>query len=214
MKYLLKIILALIVTTTTYSQEWVISVPLKGIRLISTDGLKNPKWFISKFRLTNMINLSFFNSTYIGPYKDSLNSDLCNPKQWPFVSIENFCDSNGNDSLGIIFYSDKQIPNKLSKFIVSGTPLLIKNGIEQPIRKNGFTLSKRPRTVIGNRHPDSVLIYVASSIRVVDMPKRLKDLGFKNAINLDGGGSTFFYKDSIYEYRQKKLRLYPNILTW
>lgn len=215
MKKLVIIMIALLnMTYLMKSEEWLVSVPLKSIKLVSTKGLKHPKWFVSTFKLTNMINLSFFNKTYIGPYKDSLQLDLKNPKRWPFISIDTFCSSIGDDSLGIIFHSNKEIANKSSKFIASGTPLLLKDGSEQPIKKNGFTLAKRPRTVIGSRHPDSILIYISSGIRIVDMPNRLKKLGFKDAINLDGGGSTFLYRDSVYQYRQKNLRSYPNILTW
>lgn len=215
MKTILFLITVLLTTVKiSTAREWVISIPIKGVKIVSTKGLKSPKWFISKFNVVNMTNLSFFNHTYIGPYKDSLNYDLRNPKKWPFISIDTFCTEGGNDSLGIIFYNDLSIPNKNSRFIVSGTPLILKDGVEQPIKRNGFTLAKRPRTVIGNNNNDSILIYVSSAIRIVDMPKRLKNLGFKNAMNLDGGGSTLLYRDSVYVYRQKKLRSYPNILTW
>lgn len=215
MKTILFFITLLInMTQFANSREWVLSIPINDVKMVSTKGLKSPKWFVSKFNVVNMTNLSFFNNKYIGPYKDSLNYDLRNPKRWPFISIDTFCTEDGNDSVGILFHTNLSKPNKLSKFIASGTPLLLKDSIEQTIKRNGFTLAKRPRTVIGNRNNDSILIYVSSAIRIVDMPKRLKKLGFKNAMNLDGGGSTFLYRDSAYVYRQKKLRSYPNILTW
>jgi exopolysaccharide biosynthesis protein len=71
--------------------------------------------------------------------------------------------------------------------------------------------------VFGSHHKDSVFIYISDGIRVVDLPKRLLELGCRDAINMDGGGSTFLYRENKYDYVQtpiKKMRKYPNVLAW
>jgi exopolysaccharide biosynthesis protein len=218
-KILTKLLILLCLYTTVYSKEWVIKVSLFQVKTYSSNKLRNPEWFAKTFKIKNMVNLSYFDSTFIPPYKDSSVTNPNNKFYWPFISIDTIKSNNFTDSLTIINFNvsgktTPNIPNIKSKYIFAGTPVLLKDGVEQTINKTKFTMAKRPRTVIGSHHKDSLFIYISTGIRVVDMPKRLKELGCRDAINFDGGGSTFLYIDYNYIYKQKKIRLYPNILTW
>ena len=219
MKGIIKIMLVLITLSTAHSKEWVIKLHLNDVKLLSNSGLKHPSWFVSKYKVKNMINLSFFtHKTFVPPYKDIIRFKPNNPLLWPFVSID-YANKLGVPNINphLHFNRHTDVPAIWSKYIFAGTPLIVKDSIPQKIPNNKFTLAKRPRTVFGSHHPDSVFIYINSSIRIVDMPKRLLELGCKDAMNCDGGGSTFLYQNSEYVYVQsaiKNMRKYPNILTW
>ena len=202
-----------------YGKEWIIKLSIKDIKVFSSDTLRHPSWFITKYKLKNAINLSFFtHKTFVPPYKDFFTFNPNNTFGWPFVSID-YPHHMGVPNINphLHFTNGDGIPAIWSKYIFAGTPLLVKDSLPQSIPHNKFTLATRPRTVFGSHHPDSVMIYISSGIKIVDIPKRLLELGCQNAINMDGGGSTFLYKEKEYVYVQtsiKKMRKYPNILSW
>jgi hypothetical protein len=106
MKGIIKIMLVLIALSTAHSKEWVIKLHLNDVKLLSSSGLKHPSWFVSKYKVKNMINLSFFtNKTFVPPYKDTIRFNPNNPLLWPFVSID---------------YSNKLgVPNVIPLFTIS-----------------------------------------------------------------------------------------------
>ena len=213
------IIVLLLSSPNVWGKEWIIKLPLNKVHVFSSHTLHHPSFYSVKYKLRNMINLSFFtHKTFVPPYKDTIRFNPNNPLLWPFVSID-YSNKLGVPNVipHLHFNYHTNVPTIWSKYIVAGTPLIVKDSIPQKIPNNKFTLAKRPRTVFGSHHPDSVFIYINSSIRIVDMPKRLLELGCKDAINCDGGGSTFLYQNSEYVYVQsaiKNMRKYPNILTW
>jgi hypothetical protein len=213
------ILLLLVISPNLWGKEWVIKLPLDKVYVFSSDTLRHPSWYSVKYKLRNMINLSFFTTkSAVPPFK---NHDRFNPNNthlWPFVSIDDPHEFGIPNLRTHIHFSDHTgVPAIWSKYIFAGTPLLLKDSIPQKIYHNKFTLARRPRTVFGSHHPDSIFIYISSGIRIVDLPKRLLELGCRDAINMDGGGSTFLYQGNKYEYVQqpiKKMRKYPNILGW
>ena len=219
MKQFITIFILICSLNNTYGREWIVKLNLKDIKVFSSDTLRHPSWFITKYKLKNVINLSFFtHKTFVPPYKDFFRFNPNNNFGWPFVSVDYPHDMGiPNIKPHLHFTDGNDIPAIWSKYIFAGTPLLLKDSIPQKIYHNKFTLARRPRTVFGSHHPDSVFIYISSGIKIVDLPKRLLELGCRNAINMDGGGSTFLYQGNKYEYVQqpiKKMRKYPNILGW
>lgn len=213
------ILLLLVVSPNLLGKEWIIKLPLDKIYVFSSDTLRHPSWYSVKYKLRNMINLSFFTTkSVVPPFKNHNYIKPNNPHRWPFVSIDDPHDFGVPYLRPHLHFSDHTgVPSIWSKYIFAGTPLLVKDSLPQKIPNNKFTLARRPRTVFGSHHQDSVFIYINDGIRVVDLPKRLLELGCKDAINMDGGGSTFLYQGNRYEYVQqpiKKMRKYPNVLGW
>lgn len=213
------ILVLLLASPMILGKEWVIKLPLTKVHVYSSDTLRHPSWYSVKYRLRNMINLSFFTTkTVVPPFKNHGYIKPNNPHGWPFVSIDDPHDYGVPNLRPHLHFSDRYgVPAIWSKYIFAGTPLLVKDSLPQKIPNNSFTTARRPRTVFGSHHPDSVFIYINTGIRVVDLPKRLLELGCKDAINMDGGGSTFLYRGNKYEYVQmpiKKMRKYPNVLAW
>jgi len=213
------ILVLLLASPMILGKEWVIKLPLTKVHVYSSDTLRHPSWYSVKYRLRNMINLSFFTTkTVVPPFKNHGYIKPNNPHGWPFVSIDDPHDYGVPNLRPHLHFSDSYgVPAIWSKYIFAGTPLLVKDSLPQKIPNNSFTTARRPRTVFGSHHPDSVFIYINTGIRVVDLPKRLLELGCRDAINMDGGGSTFLYRGNKYDYVQspiKKMRKYPNVLAW
>jgi hypothetical protein len=213
------ILLLLVMSPNLLGKEWIIKLPIDKIYVFSSDTLRHPSWYSVKYKLRNMVNLSFFTTkSAVPPFKNHNYIKPNNPHNWPFVSIDDPHDFGVPYLRPHLHFSDHTgVPAIWSKYIFAGTPLLVKDSLPQKIPNNKFTLARRPRTVFGSHHQDSVFIYISDGIRVVDLPKRLLELGCKDAINMDGGGSTFLYQGNKYEYVQqpiKKMRKYPNILAW
>ena len=219
-KQMLRFILLLfLVSPMLWGKEWVIKLAVNEVHVFSSDTLRHPAWYSVKYKLRNMVNLSFFTTkSVVPPFKNHDFIRPNNPHGWPFVSIDDPHDFGVPNLRPHLHFSDHTgVPAMWSKYIFAGTPLLVKDSLPQSIGKNSFTTARRPRTVFGSHHPDSVFIYINTGIRVVDLPKRLLELGCKDAINMDGGGSTFLYRNNEYDYIQspiKKMRKYPNVLAW
>ena len=213
------VLLLLVVSPMLWGKEWVIKLAVKDVHVFSSDTLRHPSWYSVKYKLRNMINLSFFTTkTVVPPFKNHDKIYPNNPHNWPFVSIDDPHEWGvPNLTPHLHFSSEGEVPAIWSKYIFAGTPLLLKDSIPPKIYRNSFTTARRPRTVFGSHHKDSVFIYISDGIKVVDLPKRLLELGCRDAINMDGGGSTFLYIGNKYDYVQtpiKKMRKYPNVLAW
>lgn len=213
------LLLLLLVSPMIWGKEWVIKLPINKVYVFSSDTLRHPSWYSVKYKLRNMVNLSFFNSkSAVPPFKNHHKINPNNPFNWPFVSIDDPHEWGVPSLIPHLHFSSKgEVPAVWSKYIFAGTPLLVRDSIPQKIPNNSFTTARRPRTVFGSHHKDSVFIYITDGIRITDLPKRLLELGCRDAINMDGGGSTFLYEQNQYVYVQqpiKKMRKYPNVLAW
>ncbi len=98
---------------------------------------------------------------------------------------------------GSKLYWEKSLPQK--NVLVTG-PLLIYNNEEQELRNNPFNNNRHPRTcACVTKENDLLLITVdgrdalAQGMSLHELTYMSKMLGCKDAINLDGGGSTTMY---------------------
>lgn len=80
--------------------------------------------------------------------------------------------------------------------MVSG-PLLLENGQAHPLLKNAFNDNRHPRTAVGaGRHRRLLLVTVdgrhanAAGMNLHELTALMRWLGCRDALNLDGGGST------------------------
>lgn len=86
-----------------------------------------------------------------------------------------------------------------SHAVISAGPLLLKDGVSQPKEdEGGFATGTHNRSVIGIDYEGNVW-YIAvdgrrkdycTGMSISDLTKFCKELGLKDALNLDGGGST------------------------
>lgn len=210
------IILSLLVvgTIVSSSREWTYEISPRQLKMCSGVGLQRPKYFIERCGIKNMVNLSFFTTkTFIPPYKDLQTTNLKNPKKWPFLTIE-------GDGFAFI-YEGRELDNdnfnivrNETKFIASGYPILIRDGIRKKIRNSFFSRRKCARTAVGIHPNGSIIIYVSDRATLKDVQEYLLTLGCIDAINFDGGSSTFLYIDGKKVYSSNEGKSYPNVLYW
>lgn len=206
MNKLLIILLTMVLTLSAAAREWVFHVHPDSLRFISTTGsMERPKWFMDKYGLRNLVNLSFFTKyNYIPPYKDSFISVLKNPRNWPHFHIGDSCYVEcGNCPI-----------DSNSKFIVSGYPILVQDSSLYTFKRSFFTRRICPRTTLGVGQDGMIIIYVTTAANLKTLQKKMLELGCVDAINLDGGSSTFLYLDGKPQTESRQGRTYPNILTW
>ncbi len=91
-------------------------------------------------------------------------------------------------------------------FIVGGLGVLVRNGdvvtdhSDQKVRQ-GFITDRHPRTAVGIREDGTWVILVvdgrqpelSKGMTLAELAELMKSLGCRNALNLDGGGSSTFY---------------------
>jgi hypothetical protein len=89
------------------------------------------------------------------------------------------------------------IPYENIAFGLGGGPQLIKDGVititycEEIFWGSGVLLTDyRPRTAVGYKSDQKVILFATNNMRIGDMAEMLLGLGCYEAINLDGGGST------------------------
>ena len=201
-------------TTILHSREWVFEISPKQLKMCSGNGLQRPNYFVEKCGIKNMVNLSFFTAkTFIPPYKDLETSNLKNPKKWPFLTIE-------GDGFPFI-YDGKELKNAQfdivrneTKFIASGYPILMRDGKRTKIRKSFFSRRRCARTAVGIHPNGSMIIYVTSAATLKQVQDYFVSLGCTDAINFDGGSSTFLYLDGKKVYSSNEGKSYPNVLYW
>ena len=81
--------------------------------------------------------------------------------------------------------------------VVTTGPVLIAGGEPEPVRPAKFNTDRHPRTAAGRRADGTVLIVVAdgrspqaAGLTMAELQQVMLELGCRDAINLDGGGST------------------------
>lgn len=213
MKKLLIIILCLS-TTILSAKEWTFEISPRELKMCSVSGLHRPQHFVEKCGIKNMVNLSFFTAkTFVPPYKDLETSNLKNPKKWPFLTIE-------NDGFPFI-YDGKELTNSQfdivrneTKFLASGFPILIREGRRIKISKSYFSRRRCPRTAVGIHPNGSMIVYVTTGATLKEVQDYFTSLGCLDAINFDGGSSTFLYIGGKKVYSSNEGRSYPNVLYW
>lgn len=101
--------------------------------------------------------------------------------------------------IGGKFTNKEDLDRLKPKFGASFVPILLKNGVSQPIPKKWQTSPRRAaRTVIANYKHDHLLFLVINGndgngsygATLEELQHKLKELGVVDAYNLDGGGST------------------------
>ncbi|MFS0723867.1 phosphodiester glycosidase family protein [Paenibacillus sp. 1P07SE] len=101
--------------------------------------------------------------------------------------------------IGGKYASREQLDQENPRFGASFVPILLKNGVVQPIPEKWKTSPRRaPRTVIANYKDDQLLFLVTdgsdeygnSGATLQELQILLSRFGVKDAYNLDGGGSS------------------------
>ncbi|MBO9202381.1 MULTISPECIES: phosphodiester glycosidase family protein [Niastella] len=84
--------------------------------------------------------------------------------------------------------------------VISTGPLMILNGVDLPISNDKFCNDRHPRTAMGEKADGTIVFLVvdgrakeAAGFSIPELQKLMKWLGCRDAINLDGGGSTSMY---------------------
>ncbi len=98
----------------------------------------------------------------------------------------------------------------LPNVMLSG-PLLLLDGKEIALKSNAFNANRHPRTAIAITNDNKLILIVvdgrnamAQGMNLTEVSKVLKWLGAKDAMNLDGGGSSAMY------IREKGIVSYPS----
>ena len=213
MKKLLVIVFCLF-TTVLSAKEWAFELSPSQVKMVSSTKLERPKWFLDSCNLKNMVNLSFFTSkTWIGPYRDKRVLSPESPKKWPFLVIE-----KGEAHIYDPKTYGKNLNVKLigvsADYMVAGYPILLQEGKRRKISKSFFSRRRCPRTAIGIHPNGSLILYVSTAATLKDVQTFFFNMGCSDAINFDGGSSTFLYLEGQKVYSSNQGRSYPNVLYW
>jgi len=214
MKRQLILTVMILSATLMHGKDWTFELNPSDIQMYSSSKLQRPKYYIDSVGAKNMVNLSFFTSkTYVGIYKDKIRSTYSSKKQWPFFFIKNGeAFIYDGKSLGQEF--NLKLTGTDVEYIVSGYPILLQGGKKTKINKSFFSRRKCPRTAIGIHPNGSVFVYVTTSATLKDVQSYFMSIGCTDAINLDGGSSTFLYLEGKKVYSSNQGRSYPNVLSW
>ena len=176
-------------------------------------GAVTPEEFQKLYGVTTYSNLSYWesNGTPTPPYKDLDGEDFrrINNQRFPVFGITN------NDEAGIYSFDELDVATwSTLKYACAGYPTLIKNGEKQklPSSPSSF-VRKTGRTAVGITQKGDVVIYVANSATLNDVQNKLFSNGCIDAINFDGGGSTFLFVDGKQVIKNEH-RTFPTIMTW
>ncbi len=89
--------------------------------------------------------------------------------------------------------------NKVPNILLSG-PLLVYHGLDAAPTSNAFNNNRHPRSAIGVTADQKLILIVvdgrnslAAGMRLPELAKILRWLGARDAMNLDGGGSSTLY---------------------
>ena len=168
--------------------------------------------FVATLGLKNFTNLSFFVSGggVIGPYKDlSTNSSIDNHNKGYQVftinkqgvaKIYNNSDARSSPIWGNLVYA------------AAGWPRLLDNGKAWNGKANASFLRLTGRTAIGIKPSGELVIYVSTNKYIHNVINDLQQLGCVDAINFDGGGSTFLYLNGKPIITSN--RSFPNVMSW
>ena len=211
---LLAVLILSSVTIFANQTEWVFEVNPRNVKMFSSDKLERPLWFLETYKSSNMVNLSFFNHrTYIGPYKDRRVSSYNSPKNWPFLVIEKG-EAYIYDAKGWKQNGNPKMIGVTAEYVAAGFPVLIQDGKKTKISKSFFSRRRCARTAVGIHPNGSLIIYVTKRATLKELQSYLSTMGCTDAINFDGGSSTFLYLDGKKVYSSNEGRSYPNVLYW
>jgi exopolysaccharide biosynthesis protein len=214
MKKFFTLVLFVLSSVFIYGKEWTFELSPNQIRMCSSNKLQRPSYFIDSCKTKNMVNLSFFTSkTYIGPYKDRRVSSYDSPKNWPFFVIERG-EAYIYDGISWGQTFNLKMIGLTTDYMVSGYPVLLQDGKKKKVRKSFFSRRKCPRTAIGIHPNGSVFLYVTTRATIRDLQEYFTSIGCTDAINFDGGSSTFLYLEGKKVYSSNEGRSYPNVLYW
>jgi len=214
MKNLILVSLLVMGTFVSSAREWTFELNPKQIKMCSSDKLRRPSYFIDSCGTKNMVNLSFFTSkTFIGPYKDTRISSYESPKDWPFFVIERgeayiFDGKSWGQQFSI------KMIGVTTQYLVAGYPVLLQEGKKTKLSKTFFSRRRCPRTAIGIHPNGSVILYVTTRATLREVQEYFSTMGCTDAINFDGGSSTFLYLDGKKVFSSNQGRSYPNVLYW
>ena len=110
-------------------------------------------------------------------------------------------DKKGRVSLHKPDSTDKQWERRLEEpNIMTAGPLLMSDGIKEPLKNVSFYTTRHPRTAVAILDNNTVLLVTvdgrnasAQGMSLEELQKTISWLGAKHLINLDGGGSTTMY---------------------
>lgn len=110
-------------------------------------------------------------------------------------------DKRGRVSLHKPDSADKQWERRLEEpSIMTAGPLLMADGIKEPLKNVSFYTTRHPRTAVAILDNNTVLLVTvdgrnasAQGMSLEELQKTISWLGAKHLINLDGGGSTTMY---------------------
>lgn len=94
----------------------------------------------------------------------------------------------------------------------SGSHIIVKDGVAQSIRQSPKDAAIRPRTAVGITPNDDIIVMVSPHSDIQSMGEKIQKAGAKEAINMDGGGSSLFVRDG--QILISTNRALPTILAW
>lgn len=186
------------------------------LRFLSIIPSVTPSVYQSRFGINTFANLSYFesNGTPTPPYKDKTTDILKRlpGQKYPVFGID-------KNNVARIYDSDDifLIWNSLV-YACAGFPRLIKNGksaYNDPGAKYSFN-RLTGRTAIGIKPSGELVIYVAKSKYISNVITELLAMGCTDAINFDGGTSTFVIENNkaLVSYGISSGRRFPSVMTW
>lgn len=180
--------------------------------------LGNGRWSVKdlikgakhKFGINNAINLSFYSPSnkWDPPYKDDVFADYT-----MYHKNLMWIDSTG---IHIKKFGSGESAPRNAKYIVASVPMAVVNGVAQEVSLTGRQADKAQRTAVGVTNDGQAIIYVCTSKDIVQARDSIMKIpGIRDALFLDGGGSTFLMKDNKFLVNNIDMkRKLPNILTW
>lgn len=193
--------------------EVIVTVNPSKIRFLggNLNSAIEPEKFKDLYKISDYSNLSFFegDGSATPPYKDLSGKNLNNPFGYAVFTIS-------NNNVAKIYRAKELNPDvwKNIKYACAGTPIMVSGGS----KLSGFAGSSRflrttGRTAIGIKPDGNVVVCVLTNARLEKVRDTLASQGCIDAINFDGGGSTFAFVGG-----QKVIsddgRKFPTVMSW
>ena len=216
---LIKIVLALLLSVTSPAYLTPIKLQTRTINSIKLNiiyiNLNNPKLSIQPAvakpnesiddMLERLKPSAAINGTYFHDYIDykPITDIMVNKKLIYFGGIGTSMGISLSNKIEFIptkRYKHSELEQQKLHVLTAGPQLIINKKIKLDPMKEGFQdkrlLKKRIRSAIGTiKHKYAVLVTSKTPCTLQEFAKALKDIGLTNAINLDGGSSTFLMYD-------------------
>lgn len=91
-------------------------------------------------------------------------------------------------------------PRLNAEDIIATGPVMLLEGKDQPIPNDAFCNDRHPRTAVGKKADGTIILFVVDGrfsesvgMSILELQRAMRWLGCREAINLDGGGSTAMY---------------------